>query len=80
MSDTVWIKHPDLDDITEVPADALPTYRQSGWDEAPKKDVAAHHKQVADDQAATEAVIEDYAARSTVDAPDVDAPHTSEEN
>jgi hypothetical protein len=32
MSGTVWIKHPELGAVSEVPESALPIWRQSGWD------------------------------------------------
>lgn len=55
MSDTVWITHSGTGGVAEVPADALPMYRQSGWDVLPKADRDARDQAAADEIAAAEA-------------------------
>lgn len=47
MSGTVWIKHPGLDVVSEVPATSLAQWRQSGWDQMTDEELA--EKATADD-------------------------------
>jgi hypothetical protein len=57
MSDTVWITHPGTGGVVEVPEEALPQYRQSGWDVMPEKEVERRAKAAADEAAAAEAAM-----------------------
>lgn len=61
MSATVWIRHGDTGAVVEVPAEALPMYRQSGWDTVPKKDLADRDAAAADEAAAAEAAMQEQA-------------------
>lgn len=51
---TVWIKHPDTGGVSEVPKDALPIYRQSGWQDLSDTEVEALLNERADEQAKAE--------------------------
>ena len=53
-NEKIWIRHSGTGGEAEVLRGSLPIYRQSGWDEMPKKDVAAKEKAAADEQVRTE--------------------------
>lgn len=82
----MWIRHPDTGGQAEVPEEALPIYRQSGWEPMPKKAVAELEKAAADELAAAEqsmraaaeagALTPDVAAADPAPAPE--APSTKE--
>ena len=69
MSETVWIKHSATEAVVEVPKDALPMYRQSGWDTVTKKELADREKTLADEAAAAEADMAEKARFSLSQAP-----------
>lgn len=61
MSDMVWITHPGTGGVAEVPKEALPMYRQSGWDTLPAAERDAMHVASADETTAAEADMQDKA-------------------
>lgn len=69
MSEMVWIRHPATEAVVEVPKEALPMYRQSGWNTVPKKDLAEREKTLADEIAAAEADMEEKARQARGEAP-----------
>ncbi len=50
----VWITHPETGGTVEVLRDALPIYRQAGWDLLPDKEVKKAARQELADAAAAE--------------------------
>lgn len=84
MSDTVWIKHAETGAVAEVPADALPMYRQSNWDVLTKKEIGERDQAQADDTARSEAemrALADKALGATPPPapPPSDPPHSDDD-
>lgn len=52
MSDTILIRHPELDAVVEIPADGLGQYRQGGWVPLTDDEVAAREQAYLDERAA----------------------------
>jgi hypothetical protein len=70
MSGTVWIKHPELGAVSEVPESALPTWRQSGWDLLTDDELAERDQAAVDERAAAEAWMQEIAENArAVQAP-----------
>lgn len=70
MSETIWIKHSELGAFAEVPASALPTWRQSGWDTATEEELAEREQSAADEREAAEAWMQEIAENArAVEAP-----------
>lgn len=51
---TVWIKHPHVEPISEVPTSALPQWRQAGWELVPDEELAERERAQAEERAAAE--------------------------
>lgn len=51
---TMWVHHPVTDAKAEIPKDALPIYRQSGWEPMSDEDVAADAEAAEAQRRATE--------------------------
>lgn len=64
MSETIWISHPETGHVTEVPRDALPVYRQSGWDVLTDDEVGERAQAAAEEAAATEKAIQEQADKA----------------
>lgn len=68
MSGTVWIKHPGLDAVSEVPASALPQWRQAGWDLLSDAELDELEREAAEESAAAEAWLRSFSGIATEEA------------
>lgn len=64
---TIWIKHPVLDAVSEVPASALPQWRQAGWDLLPDDELAELKRTDAEASAAAEKWLRGFSGNNTAE-------------
>lgn len=74
MSGTVWIKHPGLDAVSEVPASALPTWRQAGWDLLSDEELDALEREKVEEAAAAEQLMQQIAEQGAQVEPPLPEP------
>jgi hypothetical protein len=54
VTNTVWITHPETGAVAEVPAAALPMYRQSNWEPLTEEELAAREEAAAEEARAAD--------------------------
>lgn len=64
MTEYIWVRHPDTEAVTQIPKEALPMLRQSGWDTLPEGDIAERERAAVEEVAAAERSMQDEAARA----------------
>jgi hypothetical protein len=75
MSGTVWIKHPELDAVSEVPAASLAGWRQSGWDLLSDEELADREQAAVADRDEAERRMQEFAGQGAeLTPPPLEAP------
>lgn len=64
---TVWIKHPVLDAVSEVPASSIPQWRQAGWEPLTPEEIAERERAEAEASAAAEEWLRGFSGNNTAE-------------
>lgn len=61
MTEYIWVKHPETGAVNEIPREALPMLRQSGWDALTDEEAAEREQAVVDETATAEQAMREQA-------------------